>query len=62
MASIFMRIDGLTSIKGAATIGDIGGKKGFFAVDNMSWGANRGVSVDVGNANNADKGWYRLMH
>lgn len=60
MASIYMRIDGLDSIKGAATVGEIGGKKGFFAIDNMSWGANRGVSVDVGNANNADKGMVSL--
>ena len=48
MASIYMRIDGLDSIKGAATIGEIGGKKGFFAIDNVSWGAVRGVGVDVG--------------
>lgn len=60
MASIYMRIDGLNSIKGAATVGEIGGKKGFFAIDTMSWGANRGVSVDVGNANNADKGMVSL--
>ncbi|USD66341.1 type VI secretion system tube protein Hcp [Vibrio sp. SCSIO 43136] len=60
MASIFMRIEGLDNIKGAATVGDIGGKKGFFAIDTMSWGANRGVSVDVGNANNADKGMVSL--
>jgi type VI secretion system secreted protein Hcp len=60
MASIFMRIDGLDNIKGAATIGDIGGKKGFFAINSMSWGANRGVAVDVGNANNADKGMVSL--
>ena len=60
MASIYMRIDGLDTIAGAATIGEIGGKKGFFAIDTMDWGANRGVSVDVGNANNADKGMVSL--
>lgn len=60
MASIFMRIDGIDTIKGAATIGDIGSKKGFFAIENMSWGAVRGVSVDVGNANNADQGMVAL--
>lgn len=60
MASIYMRIDGLTDIKGAATVGEIGGKKGFFAIDTMNWGANRGVRVDVGNANNADKGMVSL--
>lgn len=55
-----MRIDGLNSIKGAATVGEIGGKKGFFAIDTMSWGAIRGVSINVGNANNADKGMVSL--
>ncbi|MFC6670685.1 Hcp family type VI secretion system effector [Marinobacterium aestuariivivens] len=60
MASIFMRIDGLESIKGAATVTDIGNKKGFFAVDQVSWGANRGVSVNIGNGNNADKGMADL--
>lgn len=56
MASIFMRIDGLTSIKGAATVDNIGGKQGFFAIDEVSWSADRGVGIDVGNANNSDKG------
>lgn len=60
MASIFMRIDGLTDIKGAATVDDIGGKKGFFAIDEVSWAADRGVSIDVGNANNSDKGMAGL--
>lgn len=60
MASIFMRIDGIDTINGAATIGNIGSKKGFFAVENMSWGAVRGVTVDVGNANNADQGMVAL--
>lgn len=59
MASIYMRIDGVDP-KGAATIGDIGGKKGFFAIDSASWGAVRGVGVDVGNANNADQGMVAL--
>ncbi len=60
MASIFMRIDGLTSIKGAATVENIGGKQGFFAVDRISWSADRGVGIDVGNANNSDKGMAAL--
>ncbi|MBB1486614.1 Hcp family type VI secretion system effector [Oceanospirillum sediminis] len=60
MASMYMRIDGINDIKGAATIGEIGGKKGFFAINFMDWGAARGVSVDVGNANNADKGMVAL--
>jgi len=60
MASIFMRIDGLNSIKGAATVENIGGKQGFFAIDNVSWSADRGVGINVGNANNADKGMAAL--
>ncbi|MEZ8825921.1 type VI secretion system tube protein Hcp [Vibrio amylolyticus] len=59
MASIFMRIDG-TSPKGAATVDKIGGKDGFFAIDSLSWSAVRGVGIDVGNANNADKGMVAL--
>lgn len=60
MASMFMRIDGLDEIKGAATVAEIAGKKGVFAIDSMSWGAVRGVSIDVGNANNADQGMVAL--
>ncbi|GAA5647403.1 MULTISPECIES: Hcp family type VI secretion system effector [Vibrio] len=59
MASIFMRIDGTTP-KGAATVEKIGGKDGFFAIGNVSWGAVRGVGIDVGNANNADQGMVAL--
>lgn len=62
MASIFMRIDGLTSIQGAATIGEINGKKGYFAIGEISWSADRGVGIDVGNANNSDKGMAALGH
>ena len=57
MATIYMRIDGNDEISGAATIGEVGGKKGFFAIDSLSWGAVRGVTVDVGNANKLPKGW-----
>lgn len=59
MASIFMRIEGTTP-KGAATVEKIGGKDGFFAVENVSWSAVRGVGIDVGNANNADQGMVEL--
>jgi len=59
MASIYMRIDGV-SPKGAATVEKIGGKDGFFAIDQLSWGAVRGVGIDVGNANNADQGMVAL--
>ncbi|WP_114785775.1 Hcp family type VI secretion system effector [Vibrio tetraodonis] len=60
MASIFMKIDGNTVPKGAATIEKIGGKDGFFAIDSFSWNAVRGVGIDVGNANNADQGMVAL--
>ncbi|KAF7772310.1 Hcp1 family type VI secretion system effector [Pseudoalteromonas citrea] len=60
MASIFMRIDGNDTIKGAATVVDLNSKKGWFAVDSLSWGAMRGVSVDIGNANNQDSGMVAL--
>jgi len=60
MASIFMRIDGNDQIKGAATVSEIGGKKGFFALSSFSWSAMRGVSVDIGNADNKDSGMVAL--
>ena len=44
-----MRIDGNYAIKGSSTVTDIGGIKGFFAIDSMSWSAMRNVSVDIGN-------------
>lgn len=62
MATLFMRIDGNTDIPGTATIGDITGTttKGWFAIESVSWGAMRGVSVDIGNANNADSGMVAM--
>lgn len=60
MASIYMRIDGNDTIKGSATVTDIGGKKGFFALNSVSWSAQRGVGVDIGNADNNDSGMVAL--
>lgn len=60
MASIYMRIDGNDTIKGSATVTDIGGKKGFFALNSASWNAMRNVSVDIGNADNNDGGMVAL--
>ncbi|WDE05329.1 type VI secretion system tube protein Hcp [Thalassomonas viridans] len=60
MASIYMRIDGNDTIKGSATVTDIGGKKGFFALESTSWSAMRNVSVDIGNADNNDGGMVAL--
>jgi type VI secretion system secreted protein Hcp len=59
MASIFMKIGGLDDVKGAATVAGLD-VKGLFAINNISWGAARGVTVDVGNANNADKGMVAM--
>ena len=60
MASMFMKITGLDEITGGATLADVGGKKGLFAIDSLSWGGVRGVSIDVGNANNTDKGMVAM--
>ncbi|WP_281558497.1 type VI secretion system tube protein Hcp [Thalassomonas sp. RHCl1] len=54
--SIFMKIDKLDKVDGGATVTEIDKKKGLFKLDSISWGAVRGTSVEVGNANNADKG------
>ena len=54
--SIFMKIDKLDAVKGGATIPEIDKKKGLFKLDSTSWGAVRGTSIEVGNANNSDKG------
>ena len=59
MASIFMRIDGVKP-EGGATVESINGKDGFFAIETVSWGAVRGVGIDVGNANNMDQGMVAL--
>jgi len=55
MASIFMRIDGL-EMEGAATIKEINGKKGFFAIEGANWSSARSIDMQVGNGNNADHG------
>lgn len=60
MASIYMRIDGNDTIKGSATVTDIGGKKGFFALDSLAWSGVRNVTVDIGNADNSDGGMVAL--
>ena len=60
MASIYMRIDGNDTITGSATVTDIGGKKGFFALDSMTWSAMRNVTVDIGNSDNNDGGMVAL--
>ncbi len=67
MASIFMKISaaGKNMVPaGAATLTMLDSadesKNGWFAIDNMSWGAMRGVSIDIGNANNQDGGMVAM--
>ncbi|CAH8207551.1 Hcp1 family type VI secretion system effector [Vibrio aestuarianus] len=63
MASIYMRVSGL-QVEGAATIGQLetaeSKKDGWFAISSYSWGAVRNVSMDIGNANNADSGMVAM--
>ncbi|GLQ75905.1 Hcp1 family type VI secretion system effector [Vibrio sp. vnigr-6D03] len=59
MASIYMRVAGL-QVEGAATMKDLktaeGTNEGWFAINSYSWGGARNVSMDIGNATNADSG------
>jgi len=55
-----MRIDGITSMKGTSTLENIGGKEGFFAINGMSWSADRSMVINIGNANNSDTGGIHL--
>ncbi|MDE1211223.1 type VI secretion system tube protein Hcp [Vibrio aestuarianus] len=63
MASIYMRVEGL-NVTGGATATDVEGleskKDGWFAISSYSWGAVRNVSMDIGNANNADSGMVAM--
>ena len=54
--SIFMKIDKLDAVKGGATIPEIDKKKGLFKLDSTSWGAVRGTSIELVNANNSSNG------
>ena len=59
MAQLFMRIRGIDDIKGASEIkGDAQLSKGGSAIeiDSISWGVERGITMDVGNGNNNDEG------
>lgn len=56
MANVYMRIDGLTSIKGAATLEEIGGQKGFMPIDEVSLGVARPIVVSVGASTAAEVG------
>ena len=59
MAQLFMRRRGIDDIKGASAIkGDAQLSKGGSAIeiDSISWGVERGITMDVGNGNNNDEG------
>lgn len=56
MANLYMRIDGLTSIKGSATLEDIGGKKGFMPIDSAQFGVGRAIHISVGAATSGEMG------
>jgi type VI secretion system secreted protein Hcp len=56
MANLYMRIDGLTSIKGSATLEEIGGKKGFMPIDSAQFGVGRSINISVGAATSGEMG------
>ncbi len=59
MASVYMKLEDVGTIEGAATL-KINDKDGYFAIDSFSWGAVRNVGIDIGNANNTDGGMVAL--
>lgn len=52
----YMRIDKIDDFKGMASIPDVSGKKGLFAIDNFSYGFARSINVDVGASGDAETG------
>lgn len=56
MANLYMRIDSLKSIKGSATLEEIGGKKGFMPIDSAQFGVGRAISISVGAATSGEMG------
>ncbi len=56
MSGIFMRVDGIDSFSGMATVKEINGKKGFFPVDAYSLGLSRSIYIAVGSSANAEVG------
>lgn len=61
MATTYMRIDKLDSIKGAASVEEINGKKGFMKIDTVSWGMSRHIYMDVGANKNPDSGSFAFQ-
>lgn len=54
--AIYMKLDKLDKITGAATVPDISGKKGLFVVGSINWGAGRPINIQVGSSTNAETG------
>lgn len=51
-----MRIDGIDDFKGMASVPDVGGKKGLFPVEHLSYGFSRSIFVAVGASGDAETG------
>lgn len=56
MSGLYMRIDGIDSFKGMASVPDIAGKKGFFPISSFNVGYSRSIHVAVGAAGDAESG------
>lgn len=54
--AMYMKIDKLDEIKGAATIKEISGKKGLIPIDSLSWGVSRSLHVIAGQTSHSDSG------
>ena len=56
MAGVFMRIDGIDSFKGMASVQEIAGKKGFFPISDYTLGYSRSIYIAVGASGDAETG------
>jgi len=54
--AIYMKLDKLDKIDGAATVPDVGGKKGLMLVDTVNFGTGRPINIVVGSSTNAETG------
>lgn len=58
--AIYMKLDKLDKIDGAATVPDVGGKKGLMAVETVNFGTARPIKVIVGSSTHAETGQVEL--
>ena len=58
--ALYMKLDKLDTIEGAATLPDVGGKKGLFALSAAQWGAGRPIHIEVGSSTHAESGQISL--